>query len=434
MDGERKYDEESLQHIYALLQKHDIPDILRMALDITKSRPTSLRLVRDAPARLPLYRSGLNPTKPAPALALAPTSTSSPISEAFSPADSVSLASPLPLDYDSRSITSSGAKRSTNTGTWFCTFCPDLKSFAAKADWKKHETRHHETGEDWPCPIRNCFQVFDRELDFKEHCERHHPDVPPPTDIKTGNTPTRSTISSVRTPRELPGNPLFSDLESKEPRYQITWNPSNTRVLKQKLECSDMRPGVDMILHTALSLRSGRPFNDAVDLDPDFRTPSQDSVPHFNALTGAELTHILSGRRTQPLPGGPRSPLTSHPSESKIAFRDAFREPHPGELVAFDIPSPTISHRRVSYMDIDSESFNLIDEPDPQIPPGLDLDPFQMDSGSPKPFQIYYPQAGAVDGGAGAGTVPRRSSRGHIFRHLKGRKAGKQETAGGALS
>lgn len=38
MEAERKYDEESLQHIHALLRKHDIPDILRMALDVTKSR------------------------------------------------------------------------------------------------------------------------------------------------------------------------------------------------------------------------------------------------------------------------------------------------------------------------------------------------------------------------------------------------------------
>lgn len=38
MNMERKYDEESLQHMYALLQKHDIETIFRMALEVTQSR------------------------------------------------------------------------------------------------------------------------------------------------------------------------------------------------------------------------------------------------------------------------------------------------------------------------------------------------------------------------------------------------------------
>lgn len=38
MGAEGKYDAESLQHIFALLQKHDIPEILKMALDVTRSR------------------------------------------------------------------------------------------------------------------------------------------------------------------------------------------------------------------------------------------------------------------------------------------------------------------------------------------------------------------------------------------------------------
>ena len=38
MNAEQRYDEESLQHMYALLQKHDIETIFRMALEVTQSR------------------------------------------------------------------------------------------------------------------------------------------------------------------------------------------------------------------------------------------------------------------------------------------------------------------------------------------------------------------------------------------------------------
>jgi hypothetical protein len=99
-----------------------------------------------------------------------------------------------------------------------------------------------------------------------------------------------------------------------------------------------------------------------------------------------------------------------------------FNEPHPGDLVAFEVPSPTMSGRRISYMDVDTEDFGPSDEgPDPQIPPGLELDPSQMSYVSPpKAFQLYYPHSPTVE------EMPqqRRSSRGHILtRHFKGRKA-----------
>lgn len=218
---------------------------------------------------------------------------------------------------------------------------------------------------------------------------------------------------------------LFSDLQSKQPRYQITWKQENTRVLKQKLECSDMRPNIDIILHTALSLREGRPFNDVVELDPSFRTPSQDSVPDFDKLTEDELNHILRGNPTNPLPDTRLNILkapTSHPS-NKMATS---MEPHPGTLVEFDMPSHTDANgRRISYaMDIDQED---------QIPPGLDLDPFQMDNScSPKPFEIHYPNSADTSPTFEGMSHQRRSSRGHIFpksiRHFASRKSPKQDS------
>ncbi|KAL5390756.1 hypothetical protein PMIN03_007931 [Paraphaeosphaeria minitans] len=177
-----------------------------------------------------------------------------------------------------------------------------------------------------------------------------------------------------------------------------------------------MRPNVLEVVHTALSLREGRPFNDAVELDADFRTPSQDSVPSLDILSDEQLSRILSSRAEQPVPTM-RPALPSYILDPKVAFA----EPHPGDLVAFDIPSPTISGRRTSYMDVDTEDLGLSDEgPDPQIPPGLELDPSQMCYGaSSKPFQLYYPHAPTVE------EMPqqRRSSKGHILtRHFKGRK------------
>ncbi|KAF1967097.1 hypothetical protein BU23DRAFT_559646 [Bimuria novae-zelandiae CBS 107.79] len=488
MDPGRKYDEESLQHIYALLQRHDKDDILRMVLDVAKSRPTSILTSasrfshissesrysgfstdyatsvpssassRSRPRHEPLlYRSGLTATKPASSC------LSSPTSDAFSSGDTLSLPSPPTTDFDSKSVASSTAKRgatTSNGGPWFCTFCTDYTTFAAKADWKKHETNHHETGEDWPCPIRNCFEVLDRKLDFKAHFKRHHPDVPCPIDVhirllpksvyacgfdgckdtfpdwtkrcdhvalhmKPKGTEKRKTHAGWSYSKMIHNllrqdatqtawKSLFANLENpKEARNKITWVPENTRVLKQKLECGDMRPEVDVILHTALELRADRPFNDVVDLDPEFKTPSQDSVPHFDTLSEEQLALILRGRCAAPN-------LSASTSYTMISTPN-FVEPHPGDLVAFDIPSPTISGRRVSYMDVDTDDFPPSgDGPDPQIPPGLELDPSQMQSaGSPKPFQIYYAHLPAME------DLPqtRRSSRGHIFsRHFKGRK------------
>ncbi|KAL5444629.1 hypothetical protein PMIN06_008369 [Paraphaeosphaeria minitans] len=41
METEQKYDEESLQHIYALLRRHRSNDVIRMFLDVAQSRPAS---------------------------------------------------------------------------------------------------------------------------------------------------------------------------------------------------------------------------------------------------------------------------------------------------------------------------------------------------------------------------------------------------------
>jgi len=525
MGGGRKYDEESLGHIYALLEKHELSEILGMLSDVAHSRaplpipalsaskltpgkgPTSVKSIRysqfsgtssesrfsgmsteytpSLPSSIsshshphrefPLYKSGLNPTTPVP------PSIPSPTSLAPTPRDTISLPSPHPLDCDSKSVASSTTRRTGTLkadGHWFCTFCPDHRSFSTKSDWKKHETRHHETGEDWPCPIRHCGQVFDRQSDFELHCKRHHPDVPPPTDIKIRLLPRvlygcgfdncksvlmgwndrcnhvadhmrrggkrreewkYSNMIHNLLRQEATRNiwkEIFSNPESKELRYQITWRSENTRVLKQKLECADMRPDIDTVLQTALSLREGRPFNDAVELHPRFVTPSQDSVSHFENLTDDQLRQLLKGRPARPLFSATSVTSVAPTSHSVDSKSSSFVEPHPGTRVEFDVPSPSnISGRRISFMDIDTEELEFLNEPDPQIPPGLDLDPFQRDNNcSSKPFEMHYSHS--LESSSTMDSMPhqRRSSRGHILtksiRSLTSRKSPKQDLVG----
>ncbi|ORY18420.1 hypothetical protein BCR34DRAFT_610397 [Clohesyomyces aquaticus] len=463
MTGE--YDEESLQHIYALLQKHKSTDLVRMVLDVAETRlsatsslsrlsqfsgnsiesrvsavstdyaptrPSSTSSGSRPPRDFLSYRSGLDPTKPGP---LRMYSTPS---EVLSPTNTLSISSPVPWDFDNRSIASSASKRSkpsTSDGIWFCTFCSNHKSFAAKSDWKKHEERHHETGQDWPCPIRNCFKVFDREANFVKHCQLWHPDIPPPTDIKillldrvvygcgfdgckailAGWRERCNHVADLHMKKERRNRSdwkysnvihnllrqdatrsawksLFAGYQLDKPRHQITWAPENSRVLKQKLECSDMRPSVDVVLHIALSLREGRPFNDVVELDPAFKTPSQDSVP---TLTAAELSNVLKGTSLKHVPA--QQPISSMALASDLSRSTAtsFVEPHPGTLVEFNTQTFVLPRAMsMTYIDTDQESLMSLDEPDPQIPPGLDLGPSHMEPVStPRPFETQSSQS-----------------------------------------
>jgi hypothetical protein len=284
--------------------------------------------------------------------------------------------------------------------------------FSAKSDWKKHEMRHHETGEEWPCPFYNCSEVLDRAADFQNHCHRYHPDSPPPTDIKIRLLPKvvygcgfdgckavltgwdercshiadfhmkkkglrHSDWSYANVIRNLlrqdatrkAWKDLFATLESSEPKHQITWSPSNTRVLKQKLECCDMRPDVEEVVHTALALRKDRPFNDAVELHPDFKTPSQDSIYNYSILSEAQRLRILKGLQLPPLP----SPTATLINESNALFAA-----HPGNLVELpssyqigELVNVPRGRRTSSIMDLDEDDLSS----DHQIPPGLELGP-----------------------------------------------------------
>jgi hypothetical protein len=205
---------------------------------------------------------------------------------------------------------------------------------------------------------------------------------------------------------------LLSALETKQARYHISWAPENTRILRQKLQCSDMRPDVDIVLHTALSLRHGRPYNEVVELDPRFKTPSLDTVPDFHFLSPERLTQILMGGRTDPVSDHHLNPPVTPAHTPSCDELSTSTEPHPGTLVEYDMSHAYRSlayagRKRHSYvMDIDQEGSGL--PSDPAIPWGIDQDPSHFGFGSATTeSSVAMPPDGSLP--------QRRPSKGHIF-------------------
>ncbi|EAT79128.2 hypothetical protein SNOG_13681 [Parastagonospora nodorum SN15] len=172
MDDGLDIPEESMRHIEALLARHPPHMIQQMFSQTLASQPRS-------------YPAGLDPTRPVPALLTPASDVSSPLDvkpePSFTPTDDISVASP---------VTTADNKDQSQSGEpyMFCTYCAEqksLKTFKAKSDWKKHEMRMHETGEDWPCIVIGCNRIFDRQKDFVKHHQRYHSGRPLPslTDI-----------------------------------------------------------------------------------------------------------------------------------------------------------------------------------------------------------------------------------------------------------
>lgn len=292
----------------------------------------------------------------------------------------------------------------------FCTYCAEqktLKTFKAKSDWKKHEARMHETGEDWACIFNGCRRVFDRQKDFIKHYQRYHSGRPLPslTDIgisllprrvfgcgfdkckevsigwdercdhvakhmKNGATSEQWKYSNVirnlirqeslhETWKEIIA---CLDERLKESRAQISWCPDNTRVLRQKLQCCDLRPSREEVLITALSLRS----DIVVDiihqqLPVGFVTPSRDSVPNADKLTREQRMQILIGQSNVSLS---RTRLTSL-NAALLGVTTHTPNYHCGSSPFGESSSPTIdtAERRISYMDIDPGDYLDVSQP-----------------------------------------------------------------------
>lgn len=215
---------------------------------------------------------------------------------------------------------------------------------------------------------------------------------------------------------------LLSALETKEAKYLITWIPENTRTLKQKLQCSDMRPDVDTVVQTALELRHGRPYNEVIELDPRFKTPSLATIPNFRILSDDQRDQILGGVPAEQVSssrGASLLPPAYTPTDDHMATP---AEPHPGSLVEYDMVSLNgsslafASGKRNSYiMDIDLESLGMPTEPDPIVPFGIDQDPSDFGFGSSsRSGDLSYADNHMATPPEGS-PPQRRSSKGHHF-------------------
>jgi hypothetical protein len=328
------------------------------------------------------------------------------LEQTFTPTDDVGLASPT-LHTDDKSLLLSGETH------MFCTYCAEqksLKTFKAKSDWKKHEMRMHETGEDWSCVVIGCNRIFDRQKDFVKHHQRHHSGRPLPslTDIgitllprrvfgcgfdkckevsigwdercdhvakhmKNGATSEQWKYSNVirnlirqealhETWKELVA---CLDERLRESRSQISWCPDNTRILRQKLQCCDLRPSREEVLITALSLRSDIVLDSAhKQLPIGFVTPSNDSVPHVDKLSREQRMNILIGNSDIQASRTRLAALNA----ALLCVTTYTPNYHCGSSPFAEPNSPTAG-RRISYMDLDPGDF--LDVTPPSIPDPL---------------------------------------------------------------
>ncbi|KAF2188465.1 hypothetical protein K469DRAFT_627030 [Zopfia rhizophila CBS 207.26] len=426
MDEIQDFPEESLVYVKALLRRHPPHYIHRMIEQVANSRHnstalsstssrfpvtssysassseykpslTSLSSSRSWPRQEPTHHAQyLDPTRPLP------RSVPSPVSEVCSPVDPYSETSIIWDDCHLDRIASPIGFRNENY--FFCTFCPDLKTFRARRDWKMHEKRMHETGEDWPCPAPGCGQIFNQERRFARHYERCHPGQPllSMTDIRIRLLPQKvfgcgfdkckdaligwdkrcahvadhmkkgmrfsqwkySNVIRNLIRQEATRDAwekLFSSLDDgiRKGRSQICWNPDNTRVLRQKLECCDLRPSLDEVLLTALCLRSDLPLDPALSTLPaGFVTPSEDSIPNFHHLSSEQRIHILNGNPTVSFPRARLDAITAGMVKASNNTLLSYVDIEPDNVLDLPIPDLPIQHdtAELSFMPDPSEA------------------------------------------------------------------------------
>jgi hypothetical protein len=384
-----------------------------MGASIASSTSSRSRVRRAEPRS---YPAGLDPTRPVPTV-MPPPETESPvdmkIEPSYTPTDDISIASPTLHPDDEKS-------QSSGEPYMFCTYCAEQKSqktFKAKSDWKKHEMRMHETGEDWPCAVNGCNRIFDRQKDFIKHQQRYHAGRPLPslTDIgitllprrvfgcgfdkckevsigwdercdhvakhmKNGATLEQWKYSNVirnlirqealhDTWKEIIG---CLDERLRESRSQISWCPDNSRILRQKLQCCDLRPSREEVLITALSLRADIPLDPVhQQLPMGFVTPSRDSVPHVEKLSREQRMHILIGNSNPQLAQSRLASINAallriSNSISHVPDYDCGSSP----FVEPQTPTVDTTNRRISYMDVDPGDYLDVSQPAiPDIPP-----------------------------------------------------------------
>ncbi|KAF2877593.1 hypothetical protein BDV95DRAFT_559612 [Massariosphaeria phaeospora] len=387
-----------------------------LAPSIASSTSSRSRTKRAEPRS---YPTGLDPTRPA---------ILTPVSDISSPLDVKHEPSFTPTDEDmnmNSPVIFPGEKGQSQSGEpfMFCTYCAEgknLKTFKAKSDWKKHEMRMHETGEDWPCIVNGCNRIFDRQKDFLKHHQRYHSGRPLPslTDIRIQLLPRRVFGCGFNKCKEvsigwdercdhvakhMKNGATFDqwkysnvirnlirqealhdtwkellnclDERLRESRSQISWCPDNSRILRQKLQCCDLRPSREEVLITALSLRADIPLDVSNQEFPaGFVTPSTDSVANVDIISREQRMAVLIGNpnvslwRTRLAEMNAALLQASNSMPQPAVFDDCGASPF--------AESPTVdtTGRRISYMDVDpsTEFLDMSQPAIPDLPPTLD--------------------------------------------------------------
>lgn len=158
------------------------------------------------------------------------------------------------------------------------------------------------------------------------------------------------------------------DERLRESRSHISWCPDNTRILRQKLQCCDLRPSREDVLITAMSLRADIQLDSVHQQLPlGFVTPSRDSVPHVDRLSREQRMQILNGSSNLPLS------RTRLMSINAALLRVTNTLGHKAEFdcggtpfIEPDSPAVDTAGRRISYMDLDPGDF--LDVAQPAIP------------------------------------------------------------------
>lgn len=315
------------------------------------------------------------------------------------------------LDIDSSTIAQSTLQQNTKTqrlaAKFFCTFCAENgksenNRYGTKSDWKKHLTRFHETGEEFPCSI--CAEVFKRYYDLRQHFRQSHSDQPTPsaTDIRVqmpdrdkklafgcgflkckavlsaweewckhvaGHIEQGGTVSQWRYSTVIRNllrqEGICDDAKAfltqacnkwNKDRSELEWRPEDsiTRILRQKLECCDFGPDRDAFLE--LSFRRGFNMPRGSPVKPGI--PSLDSISKHDALNVYELDDISTDGLSNTYS---TSQFENAPPEYQLAS-SSLEQPQLGSTITdaaqrqtpnYELPHNAIPHHALTSTSLD---------------------------------------------------------------------------------
>jgi hypothetical protein len=168
------------------------------------------------------------------------------------------------------------------------------------------------------------------------------------------------------------------DERLRESGSQISWCPDNSRILRQKLECCDLRPNREEVLITALSLCMDMPMDASFqDLPPGFVTPSRDSVPNVDKLSREQRMQILIGNLNMPLSRTRLTTINAALLQARNAVPKATNHEDYGVAPFLGSLADDTSARRISFkddfdFDLDLEILEMAQPTTPDLPSNRD--------------------------------------------------------------